>query len=362
MSETRAQHATPLHARTAGLCGANMWTEECGFTVPALYSSLSEEYDALTTRVALSDLSARQTWLVEGPDAAAFLSFATLTDAARIESGQTARTLWCDDQGNVRGEGMIARFGAAIFELSTTVRDFAWMADGVRGFDAKLVNATGSRAIIGLRGPRAGQLLAAAGLSGAAGALGGQPAWRPAHVALIRDPIGDGVALWMQAEDGVAVWDRLWRAGAGLGVAAAGAATLDAARIENAVARAGTDWLPAHLAYDPSDLREPSELGFGVDPTRRFNGAEALRQQKARKRQVLVQLTSEDPLTPGPLTARNAMVGKLTSTIWSEARAGAVGLAWLDADVAQIGAQVLAQGPRGAVTVEVARDAIPKWT
>ena len=39
-----------------------------------------------------------------------------------------------------------------------------------------------------------------------------------------------------------------------------------------------------------------------------------------------------------------------------------VGLAWLDADVAQIGAQLLAQGPRGSVTVEVARDAVPKWT
>jgi aminomethyltransferase len=344
------------------LSTANAWTEECGFTVPALYSSLSEEYDALTTRVALSDLSARQTWLVEGPEAAAFLSFATLTDAARIESGQTARTLWCDDLGHVRGDGMIARFGAAIFELSTTVRDFAWMADGVRGFDAKLVNATGSRAIIGVRGPRAGQLLAAAGLSGAAGAVGGQPAWRPAHVALIRDPIGDGVALWMQAEDGVAVWDRLWRAGAGLGVVAAGAATLEAARIENAVARAGIDWLPAYLAHDLSDLREPSDLGFAVDAARKFNGAEALRQQKTRRRQVLVQLTGEDPLTPGPLTARNATVGKLTSTLWSQARAGAVGLAWLDIDIAQIGAQVLAQGPRGAVVVEVARDAIPKWT
>lgn len=362
MSDTRAPHATPLHARTAALCAANTWTEECGFTVPALFSSLSEEYDALTTRVALSDLSARQTWLVEGPEAVAFLSFATLTDAARIESGQTARTLWCDDLGYVRGEGMIARFGAAIFELSTTVHDFAWMADGVRGFDAKLVNATGSRAIIGVRGPRAGQLLAAAGLSGAAGAVGGQRAWGPAHVALIRDPMGDGVALWMQAEDGSAVWDRLWRAGAGLGVAAAGAATLDAARIENAVARAGVDWLPAHLALDPSDLRDPPDLGFAVDATRRFNGAEALRQQRTRRRQVLAQLTSEDQLTPGPITARNITVGKVTSTLWSQARAGAVGLAWLDADVAQIGAQLLAQGPRGSVTVEVARDAVPKWT
>lgn len=353
---TRAHHATPLHARTAELCATNTWVEECGFTVPALYTSSREEHEALTTRVALSDLSARQCWLIEGPDAAAFLGLATLTDAARIEPGQTARTLWCDDQGHVRGEGLIARFGASAFELSTPVRDFAWMADGVRGFDVKLVNATGSRAIIGVRGPRAESLLAAAGLTGGTGGAG-QPAWRPAQVALVRDATGDGLELWVQAEDGAVVWDRLWRSGAGLGVAAVGAETLEAARIESAVARVGVDWLPAHLALDPSDLRTPSDLGFAVDPTRRFNGADTLRRARALKPRVLVQLIGDDPLTPGPITVRNTTIGKLTSAVWSETRAAAIALAWLDPEAAHIGAHVSVPGLRGPAMAEVAREA-----
>ena len=358
---SRAQQPTPLHARTAELCTTNTWTEECGFTIPALYTSAREEHEALTTRVTLSDLSARQCWLIEGPDAAAFLSILTVSDAARIEPGQTARTLWCDDTGFVRGEGLLARFAATTFELSTTVRDFAWINDALRGFDVKLVNATGSRAVIGVRGPRAQALLAAAGLSGEAASTGSvtRPTWRPAQVALMRDTTGEGIELWTQAEDGAVVWDRLWRSGASLGVAAAGATTLEATRIENAVAKPAADWQPVHLAIDASDMRTPSELGFAADPTRKYNGADHGRRPRT-KPQVLVQLTAETELVTGPITARNAVAGKLTSTAWSESRAAAVALAWVDADVAKLGTKVAALTTRGTTTAEITREVFAK--
>jgi glycine cleavage system T protein (aminomethyltransferase) len=353
---SRAYLPTPLHVRTAELCTTNAWTAQCGFTVPATYTSASEEHAALTGRVALSDLSARQYWLIEGKDAAAYLSAATMTDASALEPGQTARTLWCDDDGQVRGEGLIARFAESAFELSTGVRDFAWLADGARGFDAKVTNATGTRAVIGLRGPRASDLLAAAGLSGGPASTGNvvRPAWRPAQVALVRD--GDGFELWTHADDATVVWDRLWRSGAAFGVAAAGADVLETLRIENAVPRAGLDWQPAHLAKDLADRCVPADLGFAPDPARRFNGADALARAKPGRGQMLVQLTSEATLAPGPVSLRGAVVGRLTSSAWSLSRAAAVALAWLEADAAKTGTVVQA----GAAAAEVARDVFPK--
>jgi aminomethyltransferase len=349
----RARLATPLHARTAELCTTNLWAEESGFTVPALYTSSREEHEALATRVTLADLSARQCWLIEGADAAAYASMLTTSDAERIAPGETARTLWCDDTGHVRGEGLLARFAATMFELSTTVRDFAWVQDGVRGFDVKLINATGSRAVIGVRGPRAGDLLMAAGLLGGDGAGAGKvvrPSWRPAQVSLVRD--GEALELWMQADDGAVVWDRLWRAGAAFGVAAIGAETLETVRLENAVPRAGIDWRPAQLARDASDLCVPADLGAAVDLSRRFNGAEALRRAKPAKARTLVQLTSKTALPPGPLTLRGAAVGTITSAAWSDARAASLALAWVDRDAAKPGTKLTA----GATPAEVARD------
>lgn len=344
---SRAAHPTPLHARTADLCATNQWVEESGFTVPALYSSLSEEQEVLTSRVGMSDLSQRQCWTVEGPDAALYLSWFSLADVARLEVGQTVRTLWCDDRGYVRGEGVIARFGRASFEVRTPVRDYPWLADGARGFDVKVANATGSRAVIGVRGPLTASLLGLAGLTGeaaAGSAAGPRPTWRPAEVSLMRDASGEGLELWAHTDDAMVVWEKLWRAGGGLGVAAVGAIALDAVRIESGVPRAGIDWLPAQLASSVGDLRVPAELGVTADFTHRFNGGAALQRRQPNGHQVLVQFQAEQPLSPGQVTVRNAAVGRITSSSWSQARSASFALGWLDAEVVKPGAKVSAAG------------------
>jgi len=358
---SRAFLPTPLHERTAELCSTNEWTEECGFTVPALYTSAREEENALSSRVALSDLSARECWVVDGAEAAAYLSFATASDVSQLTPGQTARTVWCDDAGCVRGDGVIARFGPTQFELTSSVRDFAWMADGARGFDVKVSNATGMRAIIGVRGPLATSVLSAAGLSAQPAETGSvvRPNWRPAQVALMRDASSQGLDLWMRADDAILVWDRLWRAGAGVGIAVVGARALDVVRIENGLPLVGRDWQPAQLARQGDERRVPRDIGFTPDLTRRFNGVDALRLATGRSSQVLVQLTAEEPLASGPIAMRSVDVGRLTSPAWSESRAGATAIAWLDADAVKIGTKVSVPGPQGAVSAEIARQLFP---
>ena len=74
----------------------------------------------------------------------------------------------------------------------------------------------------------------------------------------------------------------------------------------------------------------------------------------------LVQLTAETELVTGPITARNAVAGKLTSTAWSESRAAAVALAWVDADVAKLGTKVAALTTRGTTTAEITREVFAK--
>lgn len=352
---SRAFLPTPLHARTAELCATNTWIEECGFTVPATYSSLPEEQDALTSRVVVSDLSARQSWLIEGPDASVFLARAIVGDVA-LAANRTLRTVWCDDAGFVRGEGLLARFSDTQFELATAVRDFAWFADGAQGFDVKVTNATGARAVIGVRGPLSSQLLAAAGLDAQSDAASlTRPEWRPAQVALLRDGAGEGIELWMHADDAVVVWDRLWRAGAGFGVAAAGAQALDALRIESGIAKPGADWQPAHLVRERTQLCVPRDLGFAPDLTRRFNGADALRRATGQGAQVLVQFAADEPLATGPLIMRGIEVGRITSHAWSESRAAASAIGWLDADAVKVGTKLSVPAAKGVAQAEIVR-------
>jgi glycine cleavage system aminomethyltransferase T len=169
----------------------------------------------------------------------------------------------------------------------------------------------------------------------------------------MRDASGDGLELWTGADDGIVVWDRLWKAGAGLGVAAVGAEALEALRVESAIPRAGVDWLPAQLARSARDLRLPSDLGVGPDLTRRFNGVGALAAHVQEARPMLVHLSADEPIGAGAVTVRNATVGMITSTCWSEARGAAYALAWLEADAVKSGSKVTTKN--GTTQAEILR-------
>ena len=344
MSEqtSRSLSPTPLHARTAELCGTNRWTSSGGFSVPLVYGSQQEELDAVGTRVGVADLSARQCVQFDGPDAGAYLSFVTTADVSVLENGQTTRVLWCDDEGQVRGDGLVVRYGPALFELSSNVRDFSWFADGALGYDVKVTNVTGQRASIGVRGPLAMNLLSAAGFWSAQPASSGGPAlpapsWRQAQVALIRDGSGGGFELWSHADDGIVLWDRLFRVGSSLGISPVGGAALETLRLEAGLPMAGTDWVPSQLALSEDDLRLPQDLGFAFEAPRRFNGSMAAMRRNSGNLFKLVQFTSGGPCAPGPIVLKSVAVGKFTSCGWSPEREKGFALGWLRKDVAMAG-------------------------
>lgn len=362
---TRSPAPTPLHARTAELCATNAWVLANGFTVPAIYSSDQEEFEAIASRVGLSDLSARQYWRVEGPDAAVFLSFLTTSEMAMVELGQTARSLWCDDNGFVRGDGLIARLGENRFELTTRVRDGAWLVDAAKGFDTRVTNITGQRAGIGVRGPLARSLLSASGFIGSSEkspapqvregqASSNLPqAWRQSQVSLVRDETADGYELWSDADDAIVIWDRLMRVGGVFGVAPVGSVVLETVRIEASQPLAGTDWVPAQFAKSDGDRCRPSDLGVLVGGPRRFNGARAIAKANNVRSTKLVQLTSKSRLKAGEFSVKGTIIGKVTSCVMSLGRGNCVAIGWLKSEFAAPGAQLTVQQEHLAVDVQV---------
>ena len=355
MSITRSLNATALHARTADLCTTNRWIEDSGFTVPASYSSAREEQWALTERVALSDLSARQVWSFRGPDAASLLSFATLHDAAALAPLRALETYWCDDAGYVRGKGAVVRREANEFELMTPVRDLAWMLDGAEGFDVQLRDVTAERAAIGVGGPLAAALLSDAALLSKelhAGDIA-DVQYRSSRLSVLRRSESGSFELLLPAEDAILVWDRLWRAGRSIGLGVAGAEALELVRIEGGRLKPMVDWLPAQAALGDDDLRLPMDFGVTPDLTRRFNGVDALRRTTGSGRQIPVQLVANDAVVAGSVTVKGSAVGRLTSRAWSEGRNEAVALAWLDPSLAAAGGTVTVSGPSGPVEARV---------
>lgn len=358
----RALMPTPLHARTADLCATNQWVAAGSFTLPLTYSSEVEEHGALSGRAGLSDISARQRWRFEGPDAAAFLAFATTCDAQALPIGQTARLAWCDDFGHVRGEGVLARLGDSSFEIATVVRDFGWLAEGALGFDVAVMDMTGRRAGLQLAGPHAFAILQAAGFLGASlpGATGGgemsvATGWRQSQVTLVRDDEAQRFELWVDAEDAVHVWDRVMRVGAGFGITPVGERVLEVARIEAGRPLPGLDWLPAWACLHETDLRTPSDLGLASDPMRRFNGSQALGLRPRRCGFRLVLLASARRLAPGEVIAKGGSAGRITSAAFSTATERHVALGWIRDELARPGQDLGLPGTAGSLDIQVVR-------
>ncbi len=351
---------SPLHSRTAPLCVSDRWARPCHVAVPEVYTSESEECEALACRAAIADLSACHGWRFEGEEAAAFLGFATTHDVSSIGLGQTARVLWCDDDGFARGEGLVARLETGCFELTSLVSDYAWFADGAAGFAVEVTDRTGLRGGIALRGPYAGAILELAGFLGVPeratsdGVAGPRATgWRQNQVLLQR--AGDGFDLWTDAAGIGAVWDRLMRVGAGFGLLPVGTLALEHARIEAATAKVGVDWVPAQHALRAHDLRVPLDLGVEPDGLRRFNGSEALAQRPRAGGSRLVQLSSPRRLQPGELIAKGGSAGFITSVSSSPATGKHLGLAWIREDLAKPGTALGLPGTSGVLDILVVR-------
>ena len=57
---------TALFAATASAASANSWTSVNGWSVPRVYSSVAEEYDAARTRAVAADFGALVRYTVRG--------------------------------------------------------------------------------------------------------------------------------------------------------------------------------------------------------------------------------------------------------------------------------------------------------
>ncbi|HTQ12907.1 MAG TPA: glycine cleavage T C-terminal barrel domain-containing protein [Rhizomicrobium sp.] len=333
MSERPFVLATPFHVRAAALNRDNAWAVRNGFTLSAAYDDAGDEALAARQRVVLADISWRWRLAVEGGRAVEFLSRLLTRDPAKLEPGQALKALWLGDKGGVRGACALARYGRESFRVVSAAEDETWIfrAAAAFGLAPAPVADEGGLAIVG---PYARATLAAAGLDADLEPLGFRKLfWRGLDVTLSRWGEHGGYEIWCQSDDGLAVWDRLMRAGGDFGIQAAGLAAMDLLDIEGGVARPGRDYLLAREAFAAS----PSPVALGLerlvdDGWKGFNGREGwLRSRLTEKRRLAgIVFEGETPAPFTPLLREGSAIGHALSSAYSPAMRRAVALAQVD--------------------------------
>lgn len=260
---------SPLHTRTGPLNLNQEWRDWSGFLAATVYDHLHDrEYYAIRTAAALIDVSPLFKYEFSGPDALRLANRIVPRDLSRLSVGQVVYSPWCDDDGKVIDDGTIARFSDNLLRVTAADPNLAWFQDCAVGLNVRIVDRSSELATLAVQGPASREILSRT--------LESFPRdlkyyrLTETHSGSIPLAItrtgytGDlGYELWTAAEDAAELWDHLMEAGSGYGLAPAGMAALDVARIEAGLVMNGVDYISSCRALIPNQKSSPYEIGLG---------------------------------------------------------------------------------------------------
>ncbi|WP_326670703.1 FAD-dependent oxidoreductase [Streptomyces canus] len=301
------------------------------------------EAQATRETVAMYDMTALKRLEVSGRGAADFLERLCTGKVAK-SVGSVTYTLLLDHDGGLRSDITVARLAPDLFQVGANGNlDLDWFtrhlpADGT----VQVRDITPGTCCIGLWGPLARDVLqpltdedfSAAGLKyfrAKRAHIGSVPvtAMRLSYVGEL------GWELYTTADQGLKLWDTLWRAARPLGGIAAGRGAFNSLRLEKGYRSFGTDMTYEHDPYEAG-------VGFAVKADKEdFVGKAALERRRADVRRRLTCLTIEDPravvMGKEPVYDGQRPVGHVTSAAFGHTIGKGIAYAWLPAELAVAG-------------------------
>ena len=315
-----------------------------GWDMPVQYSGVIAEHLAVRQSAGLFDVSHMGEIEVAGPEAFAFLQYATINDVSALVDGQVQYSAICYSDGGVVDDLTLYRFNQERYLLcvnaSNTDKDFSWLQkvlDESEYSDLILTDRSPEFSQLALQGPKAAQILARITdldldtintYYFAEGTVAG--------VEMIASRTGytgeDGFELYLPAQDAGIVWQQLMKHGAADGLVPIGLGARDTLRLEKGYALYGHE-LTADILPLEARLGWITKLEKGE-----FVGRQALLDAKAhgiKRNLIALKLTGPGVPREGyPVLLEGREVGYVTSGTMSPSLREGVALALVEKEVA----------------------------
>ena len=344
MSET-AQKTTPLYEEHVRR-GAKI-IPFGGWLMPVQYTSIMDEHQAVRNDVGIFDISHMGQLMADGSAAHAWLNTMLTNNIDKLDVGTGHYTFLLNEGGGIIDDLIVYRIEEQKFLLvvnaSRTDEDFAWL-DRHRPKHVTLTNRSADFGGVAIQGPRVVELFHA---------LFGKNVDLPprnhivdiefdgTNVSVARTGYTgeDGVEVFFRASDARNFWNTALEKGKAFGIKPCGLGARDTLRLEMCYPLNGSDLSPE---------RNPIEagLGFFVDLTKpNFIGRDVLlRTKDSGPQQKLVSFRMKEkgpPPRPHYSVFDNGeRIGEVTSGTLSPSLNWGVGMAYISAPHAKIGAQI----------------------
>jgi len=361
---------TPFYPRTSLLCDSYSWADWSGWLTANTYNvDHTHEYVAVRTACAVFDSSPLYKYHIYGPDALKLINRVVTKDVSRYGVGRCLYTPWCDDEGKIIDDGVLAHLKEQTFRLTSAAPTLYWLEDNAVGLNVTIDDASEKLAVLALQGPYSRALLKT--LSKAD--FDQLPYFNIIDTKLADIPVavsrtgytGDlGYEIWVEPHLAVQLWDILFEAGQAYRLRPFGEYALAMARIEAGLLLAEVDFHSSKKVLHDFQKSSPLELGLGwtVDLNKEyFVGQQALRRELAKGSAwktvgleidldslevrfadfgMPLELPYEAWTEAVPIYSGGRQIGKATSGTWSPILKKYIAMAKLKPRHAQLGTTV----------------------
>ena len=281
---------SPFHPRTSEFCEVYNWSLWHNWLLADMYApDHIKEYYAIRTACAVFDMSPIPKYHIHGPDAARFLDRIVTQDVSQCSIGGVLYTPWCDDDGKIMDDGLLARLDEHSFRLTAGDPWLYWLEDNVVGLDVVVEDVT-DLGVLALQGPYSRQLLKT--LTDADldhlhyfHILNTEVGGIPVEISRTGYTGDLGYEIWVEPHLGVKLWDAIFEAGEAYQLIPFGDFALEMARIEAGLLLTDVDFYSSKKVVYEFEKSSPLELGLGWSvklDKEYFIGQKALRNESAR--------------------------------------------------------------------------------
>jgi aminomethyltransferase len=323
-------------------CGARLGSYR-GAETPTTFGDPPAEFRALLEGCALFDMSWQSKLVLSGEDRVRWLNGMVTNNIRDLAPGHGVYSFLLNAQGRIQGN--LVTYNRGDYLLVTTDREQAPAIAAIFDRyiimdDVEVADISDKLATVGIAGPKAREVLAAAGIDVAdlqAGQVGDM-VWHDIGISVARSeqPHMDGYEIWFSAENGDKVWDALQLAGA----EPVGSDALEQYRIVKGVPRFGVDLRERDL---PQETGQQHALNFAKGC---YIGQEIVERIRARgnvhRTFIGFELQGEPPQPGAKVRASDKDVGEITSAapVPFPSRERTLALGYLRREVATLGATV----------------------
>ncbi|MCC6280806.1 MAG: glycine cleavage system aminomethyltransferase GcvT [Saprospiraceae bacterium] len=349
---------TPLTEKHLAL-GAKM-AEFAGYNMPISYTTISDEHQAVRQALGVFDVSHMGEFIVKGKDATAFLQSATSNDVSKLSPGEIQYSCLPNKKGGIVDDLLVYRLDDVaemttageqtymlVVNASNEIKDWRWLKRLSRGFEVKMQNISAKTGLIAIQGPKtveALQKLTDIDLKSIKyynfqrGRFAG---CNNVIVSATGYTGSGGFEIYAKNKDLAKIWDKVFKAGAKLGIKPAGLGARDTLRLEMGYCLYGNDI---------NDKTSPLEAGLGwitkLNKAADFPSKARFQKQKAEGvKRKLVGFVLDERRVPRHdyviESKRGATIGVVTSGTHSPTLDKPIGTGYVKTKYAEPGTKIM---------------------